>query len=1100
MTAGEPLAGDTAAADGALASFATERGETVQAAANKPMLLHDAKSVWFVARGALDVFCTERHEGRVVAAAKHLLRAEAGRLVFGLPDLDVPLTVIAKGLVDTQLLRLDASLLSSPQARNEQAPAVAHDEGFAASATGDSLRAEVARQAQAWVNDMALAVSADIDYRPHVTCLVNASENLASGSQAAAASEPAAPGEIDAVSAGTAAGDSIAMSTDPLHSGLGAGARPGDGEDGFVDDGENPFAGGTAPRVRLLSVADGVVVGVRGVETAWIAAAPGADAATLWYLGTEALPQSVEGSPRWMPLTAQSWVTVTASTTSGGEDLARGSADDAAAGDRGLSILVVESVHDGELFAALADFHTSALRAEALNRRLRLADEANAQTALATHRRMADERARALLGSLTAAGAAVEDQAVSHQTPLMAALQRIGRHSGIEFREPQLAATAPPATLEQVIEASGLRARQIRLTHEDRWWRSDSGAMLAYRRAGADPVALLPAFGGYRAVGADGRAERVTAKTADDYSPQAWTIYPKLPDDRQATARDLLRLSRCGAGADLARFVVAGLLAALIAQGPAVALGMLSDWALPFARGEALAQILVALALLGAAAAVLTVFGAMSLLRLEARAGSRLSAAAWDRLLALPLPFFRDTVAGELAVRMGTFQQLRDLLSGVVANVFGSVIFLLPTLGVLFFYDAVLAATAVAMSLAALAVVVVLGISQIPHQRLWHSAVRDLWGRLFQFIGGIAKIRASGAETAAFASSAGAYRDKQVAEIRRSRIGEHLAAFGSAYPFVFAAVLCAVTIARGDAVAVGDFVVALTASFVLYAAVADLGFAVDALAEAFTAYEQMTPILEAVPERDASASIAPVALEGELAVEQVSFRYLPDGPPVLDDVTLTARAGEFVAVVGGSGAGKSTLVRLMLGLDTPERGAVFFDGRDLRNLDRRAVRRQIGVVPQDSSLQPGSLVENIIGMSEDLTLDDAWRAARLAAVDRDITEMPMQMMTMVADRAGVFSGGQIQRIRIAAALARRPSIVILDEATSWLDSRSQAEVMESIEGLGITRVVVAHRLSTIRRADRVYVLEAGRVVQVGGYEELLQAPGRFRELVSRQLL
>ncbi|MCY3968103.1 MAG: ATP-binding cassette domain-containing protein, partial [bacterium] len=275
------------------------------------------------------------------------------------------------------------------------------------------------------------------------------------------------------------------------------------------------------------------------------------------------------------------------------------------------------------------------------------------------------------------------------------------------------------------------------------------------------------------------------------------------------------------------------------------------------------------------------------------------------------------------------------------------------------------------------------------------TAVRTLSGRLLQFIGGITRIRASGAETAAFASWAGAYRDKQVAEIRSSRIDEHLAAFGAAYPFAFAAVLCAAAISRGDAVSVSDFAVSLTASLVLYASVADLGRATDALAEAFTAYEQITPVLEAVPERDTAVSTTPTVLEGELSAEQISFRYNPEGPPVLENVTISAHPGEFVAIVGGSGAGKSTLMRLMLGLETPQRGAMFFDGRDLRNLDQRSVRRQIGVVPQNSSLQPGSLAENIIGMADDLTLEDAWVAARLAAVDSDIAEMPMQMMTMV---------------------------------------------------------------------------------------------------------
>lgn len=1046
MTASEHQAGNQtgATATVALAGFAAEHGELVRAAANTPMLLHDPGSVWFVAQGALDVFCEEHHEGRVAAAAKHLLRAGEGRLVFGLPHLDGPLTVVAKGLADTRLLRLDASALGLVDRRDPAGNA--------------ELEAEAARQAAAWVSDIARAVAADIEFHPRLSVL------------------------IDLKAPDT--GDAALPAQDIANRDLNRRAAP----DEVSRD----------PGVRVLTVSEDSVLGVRQSELVWISAAAGGGAAALHYLGTEALPHPAAKAPRWVPLTPQSWVAVAkpsrsaehpsqpariTSTPTGSEDSA------------GLRILAASQIGHGELLGALADFHRVVFGAEALNRKLLLADEVNAQTALSAHRRLARERAQTLLGSLEGGGITAP-----HGSVLMTALERIGRHSGIEFREPRLPVTAPPATLEQVIEASGLRARRVSLTPDDRWWRTDSGAMLAYRSDSKEPVALLPSLGGYRAVGADGATERVTASSAGAYSDSAWTIYPKLADDRGTTARDLLRLSRHGTVADLARFAVAGLVAALFTQAPAIALGMLADWALPFARGGALARILVALAVLSVAATVLTVFGGMTLLRLEARVGARLSAAAWDRLLALPLPFFRDTIAGELAVRMGTFQRLRDLVSGVVANVLASMIFLLPTLGVLFFYDPVLAAVAVLMSAVALAVIVGLGLAQIPHQRFWYTAVRTLSGRLLQFIGGITKIRASGAETAAFASWAGAYRDKQVAEIRSSRIDEHLAAFGAAYPFAFAAVLCAAAISRGDALAVGDFAVALTASLVLYAAVADLGRATDVLAEAFTAYEQITPVLEAVPERAAAVSVAPTVLEGELSAEQVSFRYHPDGPPVLEEVTIAAHAGEFIAIVGGSGAGKSTLVRLMLGLETPQRGAVFFDGRDLRNLDSRSVRRQIGVVPQNSSLQPGSLAENIIGMADDLTLDDAWRAARLAAVDGDIAEMPMQMMTTVADRSGVFSGGQIQRIRIASALVREPRVLILDEATSWLDARSQAEVMSSIEGLGATRIVIAHRLSTIRRADRIYVLDAGRVAQAGGYEELLDTPGQFRDLVSRQLL
>ncbi len=978
-------------ATASLADFAAQHGELVCAAANTPMLLHDAGSVWFVAAGALDIFCEEHQNGRVITAAKHLLRANENRLVFGLPDLEGPLTVVAKGLANTRLFRLDASLLGLTED---------HDPNVNA-----ELAAEAARQAATWVHDIARAVASDIELHPRISTFIEA---------------------------------------EPDHN------------------------------TTTLTIAPNSIAGVHHSEFVWIATAISEDTEALRYLGTETLTRSTRNTPCWVPLTPHSWVTAT----------------------KPIEILIAAQISHSELHKTLANFHRVAFGAETLNRKLLLADEVNAQTALSTHRRLAQERSQTLLRSLEGG----RKSTAPHQSELMSTLEHIGRHSGIAFHEPRLPLTAPPATLEQIIEASGLRARRVSLTPDSRWWRSDSGPMLAYTSDNKKPVALLPSLLGYRAISADGHAKRVTASSAGTYLQSAWAIYPKLTDERETTARDLLRLSRHGTFKDLANFAVTGLIAALFTQAPAIALGMLANWTLPFARGNALAQILLALTMLTIAATMLTIFGAMTLLRLEARIGARLSAAAWDRLLALPLPFFRNTIAGELAVRMGTFQQLRDLISGLLVNVAASMIFLFPTLGVLFFYDRLLAVVALVMSVVALAVILGLGLAQIPHQRFWHTAVRTLSGRLLQFIGGITKIRASGAETAAFASWADAYRNKQVAEIRSSRIDEHLAAFGAAYPFAFAAVLCAAAISRGDTLAVGDFAVMLTVSLVLYTAVADLGRTTDTLAEAFTAYEQIKPVLNAVPERNALVSVAPTVLEGELSAQQISFRYGTDGPAVLEEVTVAAHAGEFIAIVGSSGTGKSTLVRLLLGLETPQRGAIFYDGRDLCNLDSRSVRRQIGVVPQNSSLQPGSLAENIIGMADDLTLEDAWAAARLAAVDADIAKMPMQMMTTVADSSSIFSGGQIQRIRIAAALVRGPRILILDEATSWLDAKSQADVMSSIEGLGATRIVIAHRLSTIRKADRIYVLDAGRVTQVGNYEELLNTPGQFRDLVSRQLL
>ena len=213
----------------------------------------------------------------------------------------------------------------------------------------------------------------------------------------------------------------------------------------------------------------------------------------------------------------------------------------------------------------------------------------------------------------------------------------------------------------------------------------------------------------------------------------------------------------------------------------------------------------------------------------------------------------------------------------------------------------------------------------------------------------------------------------------------------------------------------------------------------------------------------------------------------------------TPRPGEFIALVGESGSGKSTLLRLALGLESPLSGAVYYDGHDLERLNRRSVRDGVGVVVQDASLRTQTVLDNIIGTGEDLTVEDAWRAARIASVDDDILAMPMGMYTITSEGSATFSGGQAQRIMLASALVRNPSVLLLDEATTWLDNETQSKVMEEIEKLSMTRIVSAHRLSTIRRADRIYVLQGGKIVQQGSFDELIAEEGVFQEMTLRQM-
>ena len=392
-----------------------------------------------------------------------------------------------------------------------------------------------------------------------------------------------------------------------------------------------------------------------------------------------------------------------------------------------------------------------------------------------------------------------------------------------------------------------------------------------------------------------------------------------------------------------------------------------------------------------------------------------------------------------------------------------------------------------------------IGLRQIsPHGAVVRT-IHRLAGRLSQLINGISALRVEGAEGSAFAVWARDYRDQKRAELQRGAIEGHLQALSASLPILAGAVLLVTaTLPHHGAIAVGDFLVVYIVFMVFQAAVARLGASFGAVAAIMPAIDQIRPFLAEPPETSVDGE--PVeTLGGDIAFDHVSFRYAADGPLILDDVSIHARPGEFIAIAGESGAGKSTLFHLALGLDAPSSGAVYYDGRDLRHLNIKQVRRRIGAVPQAVQLHPEDIRDNIVGDYEDATDEDAWRAAKLAAVDREISAMPMGMLTCVGASAGGTSGGESQRIMIAHALLHNPRILLLDEATNWLDNESQATVIQNLARLTSTRIVIAHRLSTLRQADRIYVMQAGRVVEEGSYAELVEREGVFQNLVRRQL-
>ena len=753
--------------------------------------------------------------------------------------------------------------------------------------------------------------------------------------------------------------------------------------------------------------------------------------------------------------------------------------------------------HDNQLLPALAGFHSVALSLVRIHRELAILDQANLARARTADRRREEESGRHGLFDLY--GLSERLRTDDSNAALHEALGIIGRREGIEFKSPARAeAASSDDLLGNILDASGVRARRVRIDRGDKWWFGDSGALLAFRREDGRPVALLPGIlGRYREVDPAGRRTvRITRGRAAALRPDAFAFYRPLTSS-SASLPDLARVAAKGLAPALLRLVGAGLCSGLIMLLPAVVLGFVVDEVIPGGEAGPLYAAAVALCAIALLGALLHVLQGMALSRVEGHVASRAEAAFWDRLLRLPPRFMQDFPAGDLAMRGLAFHSIRDAVQGVVANAVLSTVFLLPVFLLVFFYDATLGAVAAAIGCVSLVATVVLGLRQISSHGHVARAVHGLAGRLFQFVNGIATLRVGGAEGSAFAVWARDYREQKQAELRRGVTEGHLQTLSAALPLLAGALLIIAAARPGaGAVAVGDFLVVYTALMVFQSAVARLGASFGALAAIGPALDRIRPFLREPPEIAAEGETVET-LRGDVMLDHVSFRYDGDGPLILDDVSIHARPGEFIAIAGESGAGKSTIMRIALGLDAPTSGTVYYDRRDLRHLNIRQLRRQIGAVPQAIRLHPEDVWDNIVSTDHAADENDAWRAARLAGVDRAISAMPMKMLTYVGARAA--SGGETQRIMIAQALLGNPRILLLDEATNWLDNDSQATVMENLARLGSTRIVIAHRLSTLRQADRIYVLQGGKVAQVGSFAQLAETDGIFRNLVQRQM-
>ena len=782
-----------------------------------------------------------------------------------------------------------------------------------------------------------------------------------------------------------------------------------------------------------------------------------------------------------IPLTRTSWISIFDEVTISGQST------EALAKDR-------------LLLAALASFHRIALHMERLNRQLAVVDDANLERDRIMSRRVAENVARTRLFNVY--GHQEQSETPTEETALAKALKLIGRRMRIEFKIPTKSESVEePVTLIDILDVSSVRARRVQLDPNSNWRHSDSSVLLAFRATDNQPVVLVPGIHGrYIQIDPVTKKRRITTKSrATQLKEDAWMFYQPLPAG-SVTSAELLKFALQRSGGDLLRLIIAGTVSGLIKLTPALMLGLVANYIVVGGITQGLLYaIAVLLAIVGILGVVVNLLQNTAMMRIEGRAASRLEAAFWDRLMRLPSDILHRQPSGELAMSGMAFQNLRDGLQRVVANGMLSMIFLIPVFGIVFFYDVILGTVALAFSLVSLVVMIFWGMCQIsPYSRMI-GAIRRVSGLLFEIVEGISKLRVENAEGSAFAMWARDYRKQKRAELKLGKYERHARAFGAALPFLAGGVLLVSVLTLGDGdFLVGDFLVVYSVFIVFQHAIARFGESFGLVASMLPALSQMRSLLTSDSQTNALGD--PVeSLQGEVLFDRISFRYTSDGPLVLTDVSIHARPGEFVAIAGESGAGKSTLFRLAIGLDRPTNGAVYYDGRDLRHLNLQQLRRKMGVVPQSVRLHPQDIWDNIVVHHEDPGTENVWRATQSASIEQEIRSMPMGMMTMVGASGSVLSGGESQRISIARSLLGNPRIMLFDEATNWLDNEKQTQVMQNLAVLTSTRIVIAHRLSTLKQADRIYVMQAGKVVQSGTFEELMDVDGVFKELVKRQI-
>jgi ATP-binding cassette subfamily C protein len=653
-------------------------------------------------------------------------------------------------------------------------------------------------------------------------------------------------------------------------------------------------------------------------------------------------------------------------------------------------------------------------------------------------------------------------------------------------------------SIEDVARVSHFVIRDIVLT--EGWYRKDTGAFLAWREEDKAPVACIPkGIHSYLVYDPKtGKTEKITKEIAAGISPKACMFYRPFPE-KPMHKMDLLSFGMEKVyRSDIVRLLLLALIGTLVGLLIPLMNEQAYDKFIPIGDAPGLIQLGAVMLACALGNISFTVVKNLASFRSMNSMKYAVQAATYDRLFNLPESFFRDYDAATLGQRAMGISTIYTVLSQSAVTAVLTALFSLLYLWRMFHYSTKLAIWGLVMLLAVAAIIVLLSIRQLRYERQMRDVDLETQSRAFQYIAGIAKIRNAWAEDRALYRYIEKLVDSQRINTVKERITIGVNALIETAKILFPLAFYFVMIRKSLDLSIGEFTAYTSAFSAFSAAILTLVQNLMVVNQIQPLYEDAKPILETVPEISEDAEL-PGDVLGEIELANVTFAYDTDRPPVIRDLDLHILPGEYVGIVGSSGCGKSTLLKLLLGFEKPQIGRIYYDGRDIDELDKRELRKKFGVVLQDGGLITGSITDNIRIAAPNIKIRRVEETVREVGLEEDIKQMPMGLHTVIAEGAATISGGQRQRILIARAIVAKPKLIFLDEATSALDNVTQSQIVDTLEKLDATKIVIAHRLSTVKNCDRIIVMDAGQIVEQGTYDELMEQKGLFYDLAIRQI-